>query len=391
MKTRNLTPLYSLTNFLYWAAYTGTVSFASVYLLSLGMAPGIVGGLLAAAGLLSCVTQPILASFADRASKFILIRLLIVLSGVCFVSFGLQLIPGLPYFVVGMCYLIGVWTSDATIPLLNALSIAYSQAEYPVNFGISRGIGAIASAVAALALGSLIARFGNGSMIAFLAALRLGVVLSLLAYPRISKSAAVQTAQSCSTWQFFRRYRWYCLSTLGVLFLGMFHAMSENYLIAVMERLGGGSREVGIALFIVCMAAFPVITCFSKIREKIPDNRILQIAAVSYICKAVLLLLAPSVTSVYFIQLLQLTTYGFLCPVQVYYAGSKVRREDLVKGQAFITAAYALGCSAGNLAGGVLLNWGVTAMLTAGIGMTLVGTILIFATVNKQDKEGFYA
>lgn len=59
----------------------------------------------------------------------------------------------------------------------------------------------------------------------------------------------------------------------------------------------------------------------------------------------------------------------------------------MVKGQAFITAAYALGCSAGNFMGGQLLRDGVKAILIGGIFMTLTGTIIIFISVNKSDFE----
>ena len=59
----------------------------------------------------------------------------------------------------------------------------------------------------------------------------------------------------------------------------------------------------------------------------------------------------------------------------------------MVKGQAFITAAYALGCSAGNFTGGQLLTLGVDAILIAGILMALIGTVIIFSTVNKSDRS----
>lgn len=64
-----------------------------------------------------------------------------------------------------------------------------------------------------------------------------------------------------------------------------------------------------------------------------------------------------------------------------------IRQTDMVKGQAFSTAAYALGCSMGNFAGGQLLGLGVQAILIAGIGMTLAGTVILFATVTKSDLQ----
>ena len=89
--------------------------------------------------------------------------------------------------------------------------------------------------------------------------------------------------------------------------------------------------------------------------------------------------------SIYLLQLLHITSYGFMHPTQVYYANAKVAPKDMVKGQAFSTAAYALGCSAGNFTGGQLLGKGVEAILIAGIDMALIGTIIIFSTVTKKD------
>ena len=58
----------------------------------------------------------------------------------------------------------------------------------------------------------------------------------------------------------------------------------------------------------------------------------------------------------------------------------------MVKGQAFITAAYALGCSLGNFTGGQMLNLGVSAMLLSGIMMALAGTVVMFLTVDRRDN-----
>ena len=92
----------------------------------------------------------------------------------------------------------------------------------------------------------------------------------------------------------------------------MYHAMTENYLIATLGRLGGDSRHVGTAIFIASMLAVPVITCFAAIRKHIRDTGLLKIAAVSFLLQAVCYYLTKSITAVYFVQLFQLTSYAFL-------------------------------------------------------------------------------
>ena len=80
---------------------------------------------------------------------------------------------------------------------------------------------------------------------------------------------------------------------VGVLLLAMFHAMTENYLIAILGRLGGDSSHVGVALFIATVVEAPVLFFFSRIRTRINDHWLLRYAAFSFLLKAVLFLLAP--------------------------------------------------------------------------------------------------
>ena len=305
----------------------------------------------------------------------------------CCACFSMQLISNLPLLLVGLFYTLGVWASDAMIPLTNALYVSYNQRKYSINYGISRGIGSAATALSSLAIGFLIARLGSIWMIIFLITFRLICFITLVGFPKIQKMIDTEKMidTSCSILEFFIQYKWYCASLVGILFFGMFHAMTENYMIAIMEHLGGNSSHVGTALFIAAMVGAIVITFFSIIREHFCDNTLIKIGAASFLIKAVLFYFASNITAIYLIQLLQATSYVFLVPTLVFYSSTKVRDCDMVKGQAFSTAAYALGCSAGNFVGGQLLTFGVETMLGAGIAMTTVGTIILFMTVEKHD------
>lgn len=387
---KNLTFRYSITQFTHWAASSGAAAFAAAYLLERGVSSGMVGTMLALAGLMSCLAQPLLAAVADRAEQFLLTKMLVLLSVLCCICFALQLVSGLPIPLTAILYMVGVWSSDVMVPLLNALSVACNGAGYSVNYGAARGVGSAASAISSLVIGFVIARLGTTWMLIILLIARICCMLTMAGYPVIQKqvSANKEKQKRCSVFCFFSQYRWYCASLLGIAFLGMFHAMTENYLIAIMGALGGDSSHVGTALFISAMVASPVIFFFSHVRSRIKDTNLLKIAAVSFLVKAVCFYFAKDITTIYLLQLLQITSYGFLHPTQVYYANAKVRSADMVKGQAFITAAYALGCSAGNFAGGQLLGLGVKTILFAGIAMAGAGTLMIFATVTRSDIDG---
>lgn len=385
---KSLTFRYTLHQMAYWATAAGIVSFATAFLLGKGFAASVVGTLLAAGNLLSCVFQPILADRADRIGGNVLKWLavgLTALCGSCFLAIAVLPLSG---GVMGLLYLTGVFFFDSMNPLMNAISVSYMHHGYRVNYGVGRGLGSLAYACSALVIGEVMARLGGTWMIWISLALLTANLTIAATYPNVHLTAAgTQTQQeSCSALQFFGRYKWYCVSLLGVMLLGMFHAMTENYLIEIVKPLGGDSGSVGVALFIATAIETVVIVRLDWIRSKISDTWLLKIAGLSFVLKSVLFLLAGNVTTIYAIQLLQATSYSLLSPTQMYYANARIHMADMVKGQAFITASYTLGCAAGNFTGGQLLSFfGIRTLLVAGIAIAAAGTAVFFLTVDKKD------
>lgn len=385
---KSLTFRYTLHQMAYWATAAGIVSFATAFLLEKGFGPAAVGALLASGNLLSCAFQPLLADRADRIGGNVLKWLafgLSALSGGCFLL--IQLLP-LPAAVFGLLYLMGVFFFDAMNPLMNAISVSYMGCGYRVNYGLSRGLGSLAYALAALGIGKVMAAFGADWMVWISLGLLAANAVMAMTYPGLEETevSRKESRECCSLGVFFRRYKWYCVSLLGVMLLGMFHAMTENYLIEIVTPLGGDSGTVGVALFIATAVEAAVLVYFDRLRGRISDNWLLKIAGLSFLLKAVLFLAAGNVWTIYAIQLLQATSYTFLSPTQMYYANGKIPAADMVKGQAFITASYTLGCAAGNFAGGQLLTYaGLRGMLLAGVAMAAAGTAVFFLTVEKKD------
>lgn len=386
---KSLTLRYSLQQMAYWAASAGVMSFASAYLLAKGLPASLVGSLLALGGLLSCAVQPLLADRADRLGSGKIKYMVAALSAACMVFFGGLLLLPMGGIAMGVIYLLGIFCFDAMMPLLNAVSVSCNSAGLRINYGVGRGIGSMAYALAALGLGRLIADLGEDWMIwVILLLLACNIVISL-GYPSVGNSETEEKRanECCSIGVFFSRYRWYCLSLIGVLLLGAFHAMTENYMIKIFGRLGGGSAEVGVALFVATVVEALVLLFYEPIRRRIPEGWLLKIAGVSFLLKSFLLLVVRNTEGIYLVQLLQATSYSFLAPTQVFYADKKVLPADMVKGQAFITAAYSLGCAGGNFTGGVLVeHLGVEPMLWAGVAMAALGTAVFFLTVNRKDK-----
>ena len=185
---QTLTGRYCLHQMAYWASAAGVISFASAFLLEKGFAPSQVGILLASGNFLSCGLQPLLADRADRTGGSILIRLTAGLTLLCMACFGtIQLLP-LPQWLFGVLFLLGIFTFDAMMPLMNSISVSYNRSGRAINYGLCRGIGSLAFSMAALVIGKVMARFGGDWMIWIVVALLAVNMTIILGYPALDQA-----------------------------------------------------------------------------------------------------------------------------------------------------------------------------------------------------------
>ncbi len=388
--TRNLTPLYCLHQAAYFFAMSGIGAFAVTYLMGRGFDTAVIGVMLAASNILSCLLQPAIGSYVDRTSVS---RLQAIIPGCLIASFvmlGAIELLSLPQPIMGVLYILGYLAFSITMPLCNSLCAYYSRHGRHVNYGAGSGVGSLSFSFGSLAFGYIIAGLGMSAMI-WVVLLFLAVQFALvMRYPGIqpgeSAASAESTEESLSIPAFIRRYRFFMLTMLGVVCLAACHAMAENFLIQIFTRIGGGSENVGITLFLACITAAPAQLYFERIQRRVSVVTLLRLCGLFYIAKAILLVLASSVVSVYLIGLLQTVTYGFLYPPLYYLVLQRIAAKDMAKGQTLASAMFVLGMALGNSLGGIAVEQlGVDPMLLIAAGIACAGTVLINAAISRTD------
>ena len=389
---RNLTPLYCLHQAAYFFAMAGTSAFAVTYLMGRGFDTALIGAMLAATNILSCVLQPTVGSYVDRTSYA---RLQVIVPGCLIASFamlGSIELFALPKLMVGMFYILGSLAFSITLPLCNSLCAYYSRKGSHINYGAGSGIGSLSFSFGSLAFGYIIANLGMSAMILIVLAFLAVQLLLIMRYPRIDpnerSASAENEAESLSLFAFARRYKFFMLTMLGVVLVSACHAMAENFLIQVFTRIGGGSEHVGICLFLACITAAPAQIYFERIQRRVSVVTLLRLTGFFYIAKAVLLIFAASINAVYLIGLLQTFTYGFLYPPLYYLVLQRIASQDMAKGQTLASATFVLGLALGNSLGGVVLErLGLNPMLAIAAAIACAGTLLINAAVGRKDIQ----
>lgn len=385
---KNITVRYCLQQTLYWSAVTGIGSFAATYLQDKGFTAAQVGWILFGAYLGSFLLQPVVAGFADRAKKNILSKLMLVFGSISFCCFTSVWLIKPPLAVFAALYLVGYMFFDMQIPLLNSINVYYASRSWKLNYGLARGLGGAGFALASLLLGFIAEKAGTDWIVIFSIILIVFYEILSVTYPRddstIENGNGEAVRNSSSLFEFVVKYKWYCVSLLGIMFLAIFHLMTENYLINILGRLGGDKSNVGVALFICTVTELPLMTIFIKFYNRFGSQRIILTSAVCYLIKAILFMTAKSVSAIYLAQILQCVTYVPVSMIQTYYARECTQNCDMIKGQSFVTAFFTLGCALGNLLGGNLISsFGVPVLLYAGVAVAMTGLIILLLTTRK--------
>lgn len=370
MKTKMISKntIYMLMQMSFWMVYCCCYGFVSYYLLEKGFSTSIVGIVSAIAGIISAVGQPVIGAIADKPGvgyKKTLVTSLILLF-----LFGIILIVfSAIHFDAGTCLAYGIVMLILGIatPLVNAAGVAYNN---EINFGMARGMGSFGYALASYIMGYLTALVGAVIIpiaIVIISTVMLFITLSMpnkVGEETLEETLSGQLEENPSGSGFLNRYPAFTMLWIVLICMLTVHSLSNTYLLQILEKGGGNSKNLGTSVAIAALMEIPMIFYYEKVNRWISTKNLLVLAAFTYLLKSVLQLLNTNLFVFYMIQLLQLTSWGIYASASVYYAKEHIPEEDQTRAQAYMANALTIGNVIGTLIGGRLIDiYGVNAML----------------------------
>ncbi len=384
-----LTIRYAFIQAFYFVAFSCIFAFAAVYLRDCGFDSQQVGITLALGYLTAMLVQPTVAAYADRSRTIRLNQFCALLAAALLLSVVLLVLLPKNLPVVMLFFVLAEMLILVLQPFINSLSLNYINQGIPINFGLARGLGSGAFALTSLALGAVIYTQGSSILIVICAITSLLLTVFILTFkmpPAVKATEFPQGGQqakkatlSGNPLGVISKYPGFMIMLAGLVLLMTNQHLFSNYQILFVERIGGTSKILGIAMFMAAMMEIPVMGFFSLFVRKITARKLLRVSAVFFVVKALATLLAATVGQFLLSQVFQAGAYALYLPASVFYVNSIMEREDVVKGQAFLGVVFTMGGIFGSLLGGVLLDFSsVPATLITSLGITAVGALLLF-------------
>lgn len=394
-KIKMLDVKYALTQILYFASFSALMGYASVYLLDQNVSNSLIGTTLALVSVIAVFTQPMVASAVDKKVVKLQTLVNIILIATVILSVCLYLFK-LPTMML-LCVFVGIVTFMMTIqPLLNSMAFLFEKYGIQINYGLARGLGSAAYALASAVLGYLVEDFGTGVIPLFYIIGNILLILVVYTYVIPKNQQLVSQKQEdieeieqeqLSFFQFCRLYKKFMVFVLGVVLVFFTHTIINNFFIQVITPIGGTESQMGIAVFIAAIVELPAMAMFNSMRRKIDCSTLLKLSVVMFALKHLLTFLATNILMIYAAQVLQIGAYAIFIPASVYYVNEVISKQDLVKGQSMVTVGITASGIIANFAGGILLDAvGVYDLLMIGVIVSIVGGLIVFWAIGKKQK-----
>lgn len=384
--------IYMIVQLTFWMIYCSCYGFVSYYLVEKGFGTSIVGIVTATAGILSATGQPLVGAIADNPKigwkkPLITVLCLLTVAGIALAGISVWGSGALICLSYGdIMLLLGI-----AVPLINTAGVAFPD---EINFGIARGTGSFGYALSSYILGALTVRVGPMIIPIEIALISLILLAFTLQLPNklpenkqlnnVIEKNMEQTKEVSKS--FLSKYPKFRFLWIVLIFMLTVHCLSNSYLLQILEKAGGDSHDLGIAVAIATVMEMPMIFFYEKVNKYISAQNLLVMAVVTYLIRSVLQLWTDNLTVLYLIQFLQLTSWGVYASASVYYANEIIPEKDRSKGQAYMSNALTIGSVIGALVGGRLIDlYDVNAMLVFQVGMATIAVIGMIAWKAQKD------
>ncbi|HCI4313088.1 TPA: MFS transporter [Salmonella enterica subsp. enterica serovar Infantis] len=382
MKLSVLKTFYTGMQFSYWSVYCLAYAFAAIFFIGIGMPSKEIGIILALSNAISVFAQ-------WGIGLIFIIKLNVKLSN-CISALAVCILITLiiqksllssPAHIA-ISYFIALSLILTLQPFVNALAFEYINANHPINFSFSRGVGSFAFAITSYFMAVLLKHSGHMVLTDALLAMSCIFIIPSLLLRGVNRPHGIKDSKIKSV-NLFVKYKFLITMMLGIICLFCFHTVVTNFIAQIVFHRGGDSANVSIALMIAGASEIPVMIFLSHLLKPKNSLLLLKVSAFFFLVRALFLLFAYSIFAIQISQTVQALSFALFIPVSAFILNNHIDQHESVIAQTYLNIAMTIGGIIGCLAGGILIDYlNTTSLLIFGVISATVGFSLISRSIS---------
>ena len=367
---------YAAVQGTYWAANCSLRGLTAVFLSYHGLTDGQIGYTSSLIYFCTITLSLLLSAWADRHPLSPLKRTVSALFLLALAAAGVLYLLPLPVLLMMVVYALDCCFHNCADSILNALMMQYVDNGIPARYGWPRGVGSITYATMAWVLGILMERYTPNIILPvflLMCGLSLAAILTL---PDPGPRKLRESGRKVSYIEMLRSNPTLVLLLCACILAGMGQCAGSTFLIRVVEKLGGTSEELGLAMFIQAGVELPAMFASSWLLKRFSARVLLTLSFCAGGLKMLMLALVPSLPLLYGVMAFSVFCFGIFGFASVLFVNSIAGEQEKVRAQSLLSLCYTSGAGGilGNLLAGALIGpLGVSNLLLVSAGLCACG------------------
>ena len=349
---------YAAVQGTYWAANCSLRGLTAVFLSYHGLTDGQIGYTSSLIYFCTITLSLLLSAWADRHPLSPLKRTVSALFLLALTAAGVLYLLPLPVLLMMVVYALDCCFHNCADSILNALMMQYVDNGIPARYGWPRGVGSITYATMAWVLGILMERYTPNIILpVFLLMCGLSLV-AILTLPDPGPRKLRESGRKVSYIEMLRSNPTLVLLLCACILAGMGQCAGSTFLIRVVEKLGGTSEELGLAMFIQAGVELPAMFASSWLLKRFSARVLLTLSFCAGGLKMLMLALVPSLPLLYGVMAFSVFCFGIFGFASVLFVNSIAGEQEKVRAQSLLSLCYTSGAGGilGNLLAGALIG-----------------------------------
>lgn len=386
---------YSLSLFLFHCLTAIVYGFGVYCLKERGFSSSTSGILLASSSFFAFIMQALLADLSDKSKKINAFGICLFCALIIFVFSIFNFLLTKAGILLAIVFIVGTSFYIALEPFINTLNSKFVYCGININYPKARSFGSISYAIFCFLLGILTNSFDYKSVLLFAILASLFLLIDLTMIKKdfdVVKDNEVrkEKEETVSFKQFIKNNKYFTLLMLSLACIYYGYLAFDNFMILLIENLGGNSNDLGSILgFKAVIECFGIFFLYPFLSKKIKLNKLLLIAAFAYLLKAILTSISFNIFGLYLAQIAQCLSFAIMYPGVVELANRVLKENEITRGQALCVMACVFGAFFSSSTTGIIADsLGLTAVKYIAIGVTAVGVIGYLILLNKVNPNG---
>ena len=386
---------YSLSLFLFHCLTAIVYGFGVYCLKERGFSSSTSGILLASSSFFAFIMQALLADLSDKSKKINAFGICLFCALIIFVFSIFNFLLTKAGILLAIVFIVGTSFYIALEPFINTINSKFAYCGININYPKARSFGSISYAIFCFLLGILTNSFDYKSVLLFAILASLFLLIDLTMIKKdfdVVKDNEVrkEKEETVSFKQFIKNNKYFTLLMLSLACIYYGYLAFDNFMILLIENLGGNSNDLGSILgFKAVIECFGIFFLYPFLSKKIKLNKLLLIAAFAYLLKAILTSISFNIFGLYLAQIAQCLSFAIMYPGVVELANRVLKENEITRGQALCVMACVFGAFFSSSTTGIIADsLGLTAVKYIAIGVTAVGVIGYLILLNKVNPNG---